>query len=87
MTDNDEFDHIVGNSQRVLKLNTQYENHLYVEEFSKECSVMFIYETCVLQREEDAKFSLSEIWNLLQADPLPNSASNFCRQMINCIRA
>ena len=48
---------------------------------------MFIYETYVLEGETDAKFSLSEIWNLLQADPLPNNASNFCGEMINCIRA
>ena len=87
MTNDDEFDHIVGNSHRVLKLNAQYENHPYVEEFIKESSVMSIYETYVLEGEADANFSLSEIWNLLQADPLPNNASNFCREMINCIRA
>ena len=90
MTDDDEFDHIVGNSHSVLKLNAQSENHPLkneFEEFIKECSVMFIYETYVLEGEADAKFSLSEIWNLLQADPLPNNASNFCGEMINCIRA
>ena len=27
MADDDEFDHIVKNSQRVLRLNNQYENH------------------------------------------------------------
>ena len=37
---NNEFDYIVKNSQRVLKLN---KNHPYVEEFTKQCSVMFIY--------------------------------------------
>ena len=26
-------------------------------------------------------------WNLFQEDPLQNNASNFCRQMINCMRA
>ena len=31
----DEFDHIVKNSQRVLGLSVQYENHQYVEEFTK----------------------------------------------------
>ena len=41
MADDDEFDHIVKNSQRVLRLNDQYENHLYVEKFIKECSVTF----------------------------------------------
>ena len=28
MANDDELDHIVKNSQRVLKLNDQYENHL-----------------------------------------------------------
>ena len=31
----DEFDYIVKNSQRVLGLSVQYENHQYVEEFTK----------------------------------------------------
>ena len=87
MTDDDEFDHIVKNSQRVLRLNDQYENHPYVEEFTKECNVMFVYGTYVLEGEVDAKFSLGDIWNLFQGDTLPNNASNFCRQMINCMKA
>ena len=87
MADDDEFDHIVKNSQRVLRLNDQYENHPYVEEFTKECNVMFVYGTYVLEGEVDAKFSLRDIWNLFQGDTLPNNASNFCRQMINCIKA
>ena len=45
MADDDEFDHIVKNSERVLKLTAQYENHLYTQEFTKECSVMFVYGT------------------------------------------
>ena len=49
MADDDEFDHIVKNSQRVLRLNDQYENHPYVEEFTKECNVMFVYGTYVLE--------------------------------------
>ena len=65
MADDDGFDHIVKNSQRVLKLNAQYENHPYVEEFTKQCSVMFIYGTYILEGEADAKIFLSEIWNLL----------------------
>ena len=83
MTGDDEFDHILENSQRVLKLNAQYENHPYVEEFTKGCSVMFIYGTYILEEGADAKFSLSEIWNLLQADSLPNNISNLFRQLIN----
>ena len=87
MTDDDEFDHIAENSKRVLKLNDQCENHPYVEEFRKECSIMFIYRTYVLEGEADVKFSLSEILNLFLEDPLPNNASNFCRQMTNCMKA
>ena len=87
MADDDEFDHIVKNSQRVLRLNDQYENHPYVEEFTKECNVMFVYGAYVLEGEVDAKFSLGDICNLFQEDPFPNNASNLCRQMINCMRA
>ena len=77
MANNDEFDYIVKNSQRVLKLNAQYENYPYVEEFTKE--VMFVYETYVLEGEADAKLSWGDIWNLFQGDTLPNNSSNFCR--------
>ena len=38
---------------------------------------MFIYGTYVLEEEADAKFSLSDIWNLFQEDTLPSNASNF----------
>ena len=64
MADDDGFDHIVKNSQRVLKLNAQYENHPYVEEFTKERSIMFVYGTYLLEGEEDANFSLVDIWKL-----------------------
>ena len=46
-----------------------------------------MYGTYLLEGEADAKFSLSDIWNLFQEDTLPNDASNFCRQMINCMTA
>ena len=85
MVDDDVFDHIVKNSKRVLKLKDQYKNHPYVEEFRKECSVMFVYGTYVLEGEADAKSSLDDIWNLFQEDLLPNN--KFCRQMINCMKA
>ena len=49
MTDDDEFEHIVKNSQRVLGLNNQYENRPYVEEFTKDCNFMFVYGTCVFK--------------------------------------
>ena len=80
-------DHIVENSQRVIKLKAHYENHPCVEEFTKKHSVMFVYGTYVLQGEVDAKFSLGDMWDLFQKDPLPNSAGYFCWQMINCIKA
>ena len=50
----DDFDHIVKNSQRVLELNNQYQNHSYVKEFKKECNIMFVCRTYVLQGEEGA---------------------------------
>ena len=81
MVDDDEFEHIVRNSQRVLKLNDQYKNHPFVEQFTKECNVMFFYGSKI-----DAKFHLGDIWDLFQGDNLPNNVSNFCRQMINCMR-
>ena len=84
MADDDEFDHIVKNSQRVLRLNSQYENYPYDEEFIKECNVMFVYRKYVPEGEVDAKFSLGDIWNLFQGD---YNASNFCRQMINYMKA
>ena len=61
MADDDEFDHIVKNSQRVLRLNNQYENHPYVEEFTKECNVMFVYGTYVLEGQVHAKSSLDDV--------------------------
>ena len=40
MADDDGFDYIVKNSQRVLGLNAQYKNHPYVEEFTKQCKAV-----------------------------------------------
>ena len=81
MADDDEFEHIIK------KLNDQYENHTYVEEITKECNVMFVSGTYVLEAEVDTKFSLGDIWNLSQGDTLPNNARNFYRQMISCMKA
>ena len=53
----------------------------------QECNVMFVYGTYVLEGEADGNFFLGDIWNLIQGDTLPNNASNFCRQMINCMKA
>ena len=66
MADDDAFDHIVKNSQKVLKLSNQYKNHLCVEEFTKKCNVMFVYRTYVFEGEADAKFSLGNVWKLFQ---------------------
>ena len=80
MADDDEFDHIVEYSQRVLNLNAQYENHPYVEEFAKECSVMFVYRKYLLEEEADANFFWGgDIWNLFQVCFLPNNANKFSR--------
>ena len=87
MADDDEFEDMVKNSQRVLKLNAQYENHPYTKKFTKACIVMFVYGTYVLEGEADAKFSLGDIWKLFQEDTLKNNAGNFCKQMINCTKA
>ena len=76
MADDDEFDYIAKKSQRVLKLNNQYENHPYTQEFTKDCNVMFVYGTYFLEGEADAKFSLGDIWNLFQEDLLPKNASS-----------
>ena len=86
IVDDDEFDHIVKNSQRVLRLNDQYENHPYAQEFTKGCNVLFVYGTYVLEGKADAKLSFDDMWKLFQEYLLPNNASNFCRQMINCMR-
>ena len=77
MADDDEFYHVIKNSQKVLGLNYQYENHPYAKEFTKNCNVKFVYGTYVLEGEADANFFLNEIWNLFQGDALPNNASNF----------
>ena len=84
MADDDKFDHIVKNSPTMLRLNDQYKNHPYVEEFSKACSIMFVYETYALEGEADAKFFGGYICNLFQEDLLPNN--KFCRQMINYMK-
>ena len=49
MAYDDEFDYIVKNSQRLLGLSVQYESHPYVEEFTKQCNVAFVYGTYVLE--------------------------------------
>ena len=87
LVDDDEFDHTLENSQRVLRLNAQFENHPHIKEFTKEYNDMLINGTYILEGQADAKFSLGDIWKLFQEDPLPNNASNFCRQMTNCMRA
>ena len=70
----------------MLRLNDQYDNHPYAQEFTKGCHVIFVYGAYVLEGETDAKFSLDDILKLFQEDLLPNNASNFCWQMINCMK-
>ena len=53
----------------------------------KKSVMLCVYSTYVLEGEADAKFSLDDTWKLFQEDLLPNNASNFCRQMINCMKA
>ena len=74
MADDDAFafDHIVTNSQMVLKLNAQYENHPYSEEFTKELSVIFVYGTSGRFFTKQRKRFLRQMikcmkaWNYLQ---------------------
>ena len=86
MVNDDEFDYVVKNSKRVLGLSVQYENHPYVEEFTKQFNAMFIYGTYALEGEVDSKFSLDDIWNLFQEHPIP-IYNNFCKQMVNRMKA
>ena len=55
MTDDDQFDHVVKSWQRGLRLNDQYENHPYVDKFTKERNVLFVYGRYVLEEEVDGK--------------------------------
>ena len=59
LENNTEFDHIITKLQTALKLCVQYENHTYVEEFTKECNVVFIYRIYILEGEKGASFFLS----------------------------
>ena len=52
MENNDDFDHILANAQ--------LENHLYAEEFTKECNVVLISGTYVSEGQAYGNFSLSE---------------------------
>ena len=54
--DDDEFDYIVKNWQRVLELSVQYEDYPYVEEFTKQCNVMFVYGTYALKGRQIQNF-------------------------------
>ena len=87
IADDDEFDNTVKNTQSVLRLNDQYENHLHVEKFREECHVMSVYGKYVLEGEVDAQFSLGDIWKLFQKDLLENNAGSFCRKVINYMKA
>ena len=66
--DDGELDHIVKSSQKMLRLNDQYETHPHVEEFTKKCNAMCLDGTYVLEGEVDTKFYLGDIWNIFQGD-------------------
>ena len=73
MTNDDKFGDILENSQRVIKLNVQYENHLYVLKNLQKSVVPCLYmeDKCKIFFGRDMEFI---------AGPLPNKASNFFRQ-------
>ena len=60
MENNNDFDHIITNAQRVLELSAQYKTHTFNEEFTKECHLVFIYKLYVLEGEEDANVYLNK---------------------------
>ena len=60
MENNDELDHIIKNSQRVLKLSTKCKNHPFAEKFKRDYNVVFTQRKYVLQGEADANFSLRQ---------------------------
>ena len=45
LVDDDEFDHTLENSQRVLRLNAQFENHPHIKEFTKEYNDLYMEHT------------------------------------------
>ena len=73
MTNDDKFGDILENSQRVIKLNVQYENHLYVLKNLQKSVVPCLYmeDKCKIFFGRDMEFI---------AGPLRNNASNFFRQ-------
>ena len=65
----------------MFRLNDEYENYPYVEEFTKERSVMFVYGTYVSEGEVDAKFSLGDVWNLFQRDTYQTTQAIFAGKL------
>ena len=68
ITDDDEFAYIIKNSQIVFGLNAQYEHQPYIQEFRKECNVIFVYGTYALEGEADARSFTKQLKQLLQAN-------------------
>ena len=56
--DDDEFDHVLENLQRVLKLNAQYENHPYVLKNLQKCveSCLYMEGRCKIFFGRDMEF-------------------------------
>ena len=82
IADDDEFDHVVKIHKEYLNyaINTKI---IHMLKDLQKSVMLCLY----IEHEADAKFSLNDIWNLFQGDTLPNNAINFCRQMINCMKA
>ena len=49
--------------------------------------VLCLYMEHFLRGGGRCKIFLDEMSNLFQGDALPNNGSNFCRQMMNCMKA
>ena len=76
IVDDDEFDHIVTNSQRVLRLNDQYENHTNALEFTKGGNVMYLEHTFWRKRQMQ-NFVWMIYGNYSKEYPLPNNQATF----------
>ena len=81
IVDDDEFDHIVKNSQRVLRLNDQYENHPYAQEFTKRCNVIFLIWNIHFGGEDRCK---TFFWWYVETIPRI-SFTKQCKQLLQAI--
>ena len=89
MADEDEFSNIKSKITEVKRLTSKRKDHPYVDEFMKECMVMFAYGTYVSEGEIDPNFSSSETWNLMQNPEceLSDGDKSIRRRLVNCMNA